>query len=189
MPVVKDTTKSKKQKRDANLDARSDDLDASQVSIGSDETRMASVLAEQMRKSADKKQKLREAKFLQAMKRELAKAMTLRGKEMSAISDELTGQSEKYAMAYAENEDCIRGILSEIMKEREKITELVKRREALHSEESAQMERDSVAGLASVKRRCEGAQRQSPPTPSVAPYMRSRARRDFHVPIQDTTAS
>ncbi|KAI0042637.1 hypothetical protein FA95DRAFT_1682437 [Auriscalpium vulgare] len=143
-----------KQTPTAAADVDIDSFFASQQSTGSDDG-MMTLIAQQVQASLEKKNKQRDAKYVQATKNELQKVLKGRAAEVLELKDELSGRVEDFMTEYAENEDAIRALWLDISKHRDELmTSTRKEGDQLAEAERSRAE-ECVGPLTRYKAACD----------------------------------
>ncbi|KAJ7612295.1 hypothetical protein FB45DRAFT_1065624 [Roridomyces roridus] len=146
-----------KLRKNASISApTTDDFDflASQQSTGSDDQAFQLAVAQQMMASKEKKRQEKEKKFLVAARHKLTG-------EISSTSEEtqktVTGAEELYAkfiLDYAEAEDSIRAIWTEITTEEKKLSQIAKRQSTARQQMRKENESPMYTGMGRMKEAC-----------------------------------
>ncbi|EIM81847.1 uncharacterized protein STEHIDRAFT_161200 [Stereum hirsutum FP-91666 SS1] len=103
--------------------SKEDELAPSQQSSsGSDDTMMIA-FAQQMQVSAEKKRQAQDKKFMQTAEKDFVALLSARTGELVDFREEVLQQSERFRLEFAENEDAIRKIWVEILREQLGYTE------------------------------------------------------------------
>ncbi|KAF7332583.1 hypothetical protein MKEN_00141000 [Mycena kentingensis (nom. inval.)] len=152
------TTSSRIRKTESIKSSGGDDFDflaASQGSAGSDDQAFQLAVAQQLMASKEKKQREKEAKFLQAAKKKLTNELTAVAESIQNAQAVPEEHHARFYIDYAVSEDNIRALWIEIRKEVERLDALALKYIQTHIAARAATENAHIAGMGSVREACQ----------------------------------